>query len=144
MIVISSCLAGIPCRYDGQATPDEECMQLVREGKALPACPELMGGLTSPREPCEIVGGDGEDVLDGRARVIVQKGEDVTEAFLNGAKKFLDFLQMHGADMVYLKARSPSCGAGGIYDGTFSGTLRPGDGVTTALLKRNGIKVETR
>lgn len=144
MIIISSCLAGIPCRYDGSSTPDEECVRLVRECRALPACPELMGGLKCPREPCEIAGGDGYDVLDGRARVINKKGEDVTQEFVAGAKKFLEFLQIQGADMVYLKQKSPSCGAGTIYDGTFCGNLKAGDGVTAALLKRSGIRVEPR
>jgi uncharacterized protein YbbK (DUF523 family) len=144
MIIISSCLAGIPCRYDGKATPDAECIRLVEEGRAMPACPELMGGLAAPREPCEIVGGDGEDVLCGRARILNKKGQDVTKEFIAGAKKFLEFLQLKGADMVYLKAKSPSCGAGIIYDGTFGSRLKPGDGVTVALLKRSGIRVESR
>lgn len=144
MVIISACLAGIPCRYDGKATPDAECMELVEQGKAKTACPELMGGLTAPREPCEIVGGDGLDVLAGRARVLNKKGGDVTEEFVAGAKMFLDYLQMEGADMVYLKTKSPSCGVGIIYDGTFSGKLIAGDGVLAALLKLNGIKVTAR
>jgi uncharacterized protein YbbK (DUF523 family) len=144
MIIISSCLAGVPCRYDGKATPDAECMKLVEKGQAKTACPELMGGLVTPREPCEIVGGDGYDVLAGRARIINKKGVDVTEGFVAGAKKFLDFLQIEGADMVYLKAKSPSCGVGVIYDGTFSGKLKAGDGVLAALLKMNGIKLLAR
>jgi uncharacterized protein YbbK (DUF523 family) len=141
MIVISSCLAGIPCRYDGKSAPDEECAAMVRRGEAVAACPEEMGGLLSPRDPCEIIGGDGTDVLDGRARILDKSGTDRTAAFVLGAQKFLEYLQMQGADMVYLKAKSPSCGAGEIYDGTFSGQLKAGDGVTAALLKRNGIKI---
>lgn len=144
MMIISACLAGIPCRYDGKATPDAECMELMKSSEAKTACPELMGGLATPREPCEISGGDGYDVLTGRARVLNKKGEDVTEEFVAGAKKFLDYLQMEGADMVYLKAKSPSCGVGIIYDGTFSGKLKEGDGVLAALLKLNGIKVTAR
>jgi len=116
----------------------------VQEGRAISACPELMGGIETPRNPCEIVDGDGYDVLDGRARVMNKQGEDKTEAFIAGAKKFLVFLQVKGADVVYLKKNSPSCGAGMIYDGTFSGTLRAGDGVTAALLKRCGITVESK
>ena len=80
-------------------------------------------------------------MLEGRARVVDKKGRDRTAAFLLGAQKFLDYLQMQGADMVYLKAKSPSCGAGKIYDGTFCGTLKDGDGVTAALLRRNGINL---
>lgn len=144
MIIISACLAGIPCRYDGGSTPDAECMELVETGKAKTACPEVMGGLTCPREPCEIAGGDGYDVLAGRARVINKRGGDVTAEFVAGAKKFLETLQMEGADMVYLKAKSPSCGVGMIYDGTFSGKLKAGDGVLAALLKQNGIIVTAR
>lgn len=144
MIIISSCLAGIACRYNGTAATDTECVRLVQEGKAIPACPELMGGLSCPREPCEIVGGDGYDVLDGCARVLNRQGEDKTEEFIAGAKKFLDFSQLRGADVVYLKQKSPSCGAGIIYDGTFCGKQRAGDGVTVALLKRSGIFVEPK
>ena len=144
MIIISACLAGIPCRYDGKSVPDAECLELVAKGLAISACPEVLGGLTFPREPCEIVGGDGWDVLAGRARVLNAKGEDKTEEFVWGAKKFLDYLQIKGADMVYLKAKSPSCGVGTIYDGTFSGNLKAGNGVTAALLIQNGIKIQAR
>ena len=141
MIVVSACLAGVPCRYDGRAAPDGECAAMVERGEAVVACPEVMGGLGCPRDPCEIVGGDGVDVLAGRAKVVDKNGADRTEAFVLGAQKFLDYLQMQGADMVYLKSKSPSCGAGEIYDGTFSGKRRAGDGVTAALLKMNGIKI---
>jgi len=141
MIAISACLAGTPCRYDGKAAPDVECAGMVARGEAKTACPEVMGGLETPREPCEIVGGDGYDVLAGRARIVDREGRDRTEAFILGAQKFLEYLQIQGIHMVYLKARSPSCGAGRIYDGTFTGTLREGDGVTAALLKKNGIKI---
>jgi uncharacterized protein YbbK (DUF523 family) len=142
MVIISSCLAGASCRYDGRSVPDASCVCLVKKGKAKIACPEMMGGLLSPRDPCEIVGGDGHDVLAGKARILDKKGVDCTQAFLLGAQKFLEYLQMQGADMVYLKAKSPSCGAGEIYDGTFTGTLKAGDGVTAALLKKNGIKIK--
>jgi uncharacterized protein YbbK (DUF523 family) len=141
MIVVSSCLAGIPCRYDGKSVPVGNCVAMVKKGEAVAACPEVMGGLESPRDPCEIVGGDGYDVLAGRARIVDKAGRDRTAAFVSGAQKFLEFLQIKGADMVYLKAKSPSCGLGAIYDGTFSGTLKEGDGVTAALLKMNGIKI---
>ena len=141
MIVVSACLAGVPCRYDGRAAPDAECAEMVCEGKAAAACPEVMGGLLCPRDPCEIVGGDGADVLAGRAKVLDKNGADRTEAFVLGAQKFLEYLQMQGADMVYLKTKSPSCGAGEIYDGTFSGKRKAGDGVTAALLKMNGIRI---
>ena len=141
MIVISSCLAGVPCRYDGKSVPVEECTAMVQRGEAMVACPEVMGGLESPRDPCEIVGGDGYDVLAGRARIVDKTGRDRTASFVLGAQKFLEFLQIKGVNMVYLKAKSPSCGLGKIYDGTFSGALKEGDGVTAALLKINGIRI---
>jgi uncharacterized protein YbbK (DUF523 family) len=107
----------------------------------IPVCPEESGGLSTPRPPAEIVGGDGDAVLDGKAKVMTADGTDVTEAYLRGAHHALEMAQSHGATHVILKARSPSCGCDTIYDGTFSGTLTSGDGVTTALLKRHGITV---
>jgi uncharacterized protein YbbK (DUF523 family) len=97
--------------------------------------------LTNPREPSEIVGGDGFDVLDGRAKVKSRDGRDVTAEFIKGAEAVLELCGKYSADEVLLKAKSPSCSVGRIYDGTFTGTLRPGFGVTAALLKRNNIKV---
>lgn len=142
MIIVSGCLAGRPCRYDGEARENKNIKKLVEEKKAVIACPECLAGLKIPREPAEIVGGDGYDVLDGKARVMSKDGKDVTEEFIKGAQKFLEYSQMKGAAVVYLKKKSPSCGCGEIYDGTFSGNLVKGDGVTTALLKRKGIKTE--
>lgn len=141
MKLISACLAGVPCRYDGQSMGREGMDALVRAGQARLICPETLGGLHIPRSPSEIVGGDGADVLDGRARVMSRDGEDVTAQFLRGAEAALALCRAFGADEVWLKSKSPSCGVGSIYDGTFTGTLRPGDGVTAALLKRNGILV---
>jgi uncharacterized protein YbbK (DUF523 family) len=141
MKLISACIAGIFCRYDGQTRRREEIIALVQSGKALAVCPETLGGLKIPREPAEIVGGDGFDVLDGKAKVMTCDGEDVTTEFVNGAQAALSLCRRYGARKVFLKSKSPSCGVGIIYDGTFSGTLRPGFGVTAALLKRNHIKV---
>ena len=107
MIIISACLAGIPCRYDGKATPDAECMELVEQGKAKTACPELMGGLTAPREPCEIAGGDGYDVLAGRARVMNKKGADVTAEFVAGAKMFFRNFTNGGRGYGIFKGKEP-------------------------------------
>ena len=107
----------------------------------IPVCPEESGGLQTPRPPAEIVGGDGDAVLDGKAKVMTEDGTDVTRAYLKGAHHALQVAQSHGATHVILKARSPSCGCGDIYDGTFTGTLTVGDGVTTALLKRHGITI---
>lgn len=141
MIVVSSCLAGLKVRYDGRHCLDEEIRRLVEENKAVTVCPEVMGGLPVPRVPAEIVGGDGGDVLDGKAKVVNKSGEDVTEYFIKGAYAALEKIRQVGAKVVVLKENSPSCGSSMIYNGEFSGKKIPGSGVTVALLKRNGIKV---
>lgn len=142
MVAVSWCLCGRECRYDGTAKPDAQAMALA-EGGALCICPEVMGGLPIPREPAEIVGGDGYDVLDGRARVISVSGKDVTAEYVAGAEKALRLCREKGVTHALLKANSPSCGSGRIYDGSFTGGKRKGDGVTAALFKRNGIAVTT-
>ncbi len=106
-------------------------------------CPEEDGGLGTPRPPAEIVGGDGHAVLEGRARVLTRSGRDVTDAYVRGAEIALEAARREGAETAILKARSPSCGKGCIYDGTFSRTAASGDGVTAALLARDGITVLT-
>jgi uncharacterized protein YbbK (DUF523 family) len=140
-VVVSACLAGIPCRYNGSAKPDERVKQLFRDKKVIAACPEALAGLKIPRPPAEISGGDGFDVLNGSARVYNKIGTDITEEFLRGAERFLAFVQEKEAQEVWLKAKSPSCGVSCVYDGTFQGKLHEGCGVTCALLKNNGIKV---
>ena len=147
MIIVSSCLAGRPCRYDGTAKPNEKIMRMVREGFALPVCAEELGGLQTPRKPCEIIGGDGMDVLDGKAYVQTEDGapqntrrKDVSELRLSEG---LAYAKECGVKSAILKAKSPSCGCGRIYNGCFRGELRPGYGVTAALLERNGIHVQT-
>ena len=140
-ILISACLLGVNCRYDGGNSRDDNAIKHHQGNELIPVCPEEAGGLPTPRPAVEIVGGDGNDVLDGKAKVLTADGEDKTEEFLKGAKHALELAQSQGATSVLLKARSPSCGCGTIYDGTFSATLILGDGVTTALLKRNGIEV---
>ncbi len=141
MDICSACLIGAKCRYDAEARADAQMKArfAAREIKAL--CPECLAKLPIPRCPSEIVGGDGGDVLDGRARVLAQDGGDLTIEFIEGAQKFLEAARRCGAKRAYLKAKSPSCGCGRIYDGTFSGKLSSGDGVTAALLKRNGFEV---
>ena len=109
--------------------------------KGYPICPEVLGGLSIPREPAEIVGGEGEDVLDGHAKVITNTGIDVTEQFMKGANETLKIALDLDATMVILKERSPSCGSSMIYSGEFNGNKKKGTGVTAALLKRNGIQV---
>jgi uncharacterized protein YbbK (DUF523 family) len=142
-VLVSACLAGRACRFDGSANPDDEVARLVAEGRAVLVCPEVDGGLGTPRPAAEIVGGSGKDVIEGTARVITNTGQDVTDAFLRGAQRALKMAQRTGATTAILKARSPSCGAGAVYDGSFSRTMQPGDGVTAALLRSNGIEVSS-
>ncbi|MEA0552020.1 DUF523 domain-containing protein [Lysinibacillus irui] len=141
MILISACLAGINVRYNGTNSLNEKIQKLVLENKAVTVCPELMGGFTTPREPAEIVGGNGHDVLDGKARVVERSGRDVTELYLKGANATLQKAREIGATKVVLKEYSPSCGSAMIYNGEFNGTKLVGVGVTTALLQRHGIEV---
>ena len=110
----------------------------------MPVCPEVLGGLPTPRPPVEIVGGDGADVLAGRAQVLTQEGRSVTDAFVEGVGAVVERAHEVGATRAVLKAKSPSCGAGRVYDGTFSGTLADGDGVLAAALRRAGLEIESR
>lgn len=142
MIIVSSCLAGIPCRYDAKSKPNPSVVALVESGQAIPLCPECLGGLPTPRPRAEIVGGDGADVLDGIALVRTEDGQDVTESFIKGADAVLKAAREVGAKKAILREKSPSCGSERIYDGSFSGVKRSGDGVAAALLKRNGIIVD--
>ncbi len=142
-ILVSRCLLGEPVRFDGDAKPLEHPLlrSWQEEGRLVPACPELLGGLAVPREPAEIVGGTGADVLSGRARVRTLTGADVTDAFIAGAEAARRLAEEHGCRFALLKENSPSCGTHHVHDGTFSGTLRPGAGVTTALLEAAGLRV---
>lgn len=140
--LVSACLAGRPCRYDGQARTDPQISAAVESGAAMPACPEMLGGLAVPPRPAEIVGGDGDDVLDGRARVLDDQGTDVTAEFVLGAERALAVARAVGATSATLHERSPSCGSARRYDGTFTGALVDGPGVTAALLRRHGITVQ--
>lgn len=141
MILISACLAGLNVRYNGTNSLDEKIQKLVLENKAVTVCPELMGGFSTPREPAEIVGGNGQDVLDGNATVVESSGRDVTELYLKGAYATLQKALEVGATHVILKEYSPSCGSEKIYNGAFNGTKLAGEGITTALLRRNNIVV---
>ena len=141
MDICSACLTGSKCRYDGEAREDAAIKKRCEAGELKAVCPECFAKLPIPRCPSEIVGGDGADVLDGRARVLAEDGSDRTVEFIEGAQRTLEAAKRCGAKRAYLKAKSPSCGCGRIYDGAFSGTLRVGDGVTAALLKRNGLEV---
>ncbi|EJM79211.1 DUF523 domain-containing protein [Pseudomonas sp. GM55] len=141
-ILVSRCLLGHRVRYDGGASgPFDQLQQWLDEGRVVPLCPEVAGGLPTPRPAAEIPGGQGAQVLDGQALVITVEGEDVSAAFLSGAYQALELVQKHGIRIAVLKANSPSCGNLLTYDGTFSGVKVSGEGVTAALLKRHGVQV---
>ena len=142
-ILVSACLLGRPVRFDGTGKPSGDPLfaRWRAEGRLVPFCPEVSGGLPVPRAAAEISGGSGGDVLDGRARVVTRAGDDVTAYFLDGARQALDRARACGARVAILKEGSPSCGSLRVHDGSFSGTKVPGSGVTTALLERHGIVV---
>ncbi len=131
--LVSGCLLGLPCRYDGKSKPlSAEALARLRERyELIPVCPEQLGGLETPRLPCERVG----------ERVLRRDGADCTEPYRKGAEATLELARRLDVSCAILKARSPSCGSGEIYDGSFSGRLTSGDGVTAELLRRNGISV---
>ncbi len=142
MKLISACLVGMCTNYLGQADMVREFVAMLERGEVVPACPEQLGGLTTPRPPAEIQPGcDGFTVLDGKGRVLRQNGEDVTEAFMRGAREMLKLAQACRAELVILKERSPSCGVNRIHDGNFCGRLVSGTGVAAAMLKRHGLQV---
>lgn len=130
-ILISACLLGLPCRYDGASKPQPWAAALAQRHELVPVCPEQLGGLPTPREPSERRGG----------HVVMRTGADVTEQYRRGAEAALALCRLLGCEAAILKERSPSCGHGKIYDGTFSGTLTKRDGVTAELLLRSGIRV---
>jgi uncharacterized protein YbbK (DUF523 family) len=134
MILVSACLVGVNCRYDGKASMDSELLDLFVRGEAIPVCPEVMGGLPTPRIPAERVG---ELVID-------KEGNDVTKEFRLGAEKTLEMALTHKIEKAILKSKSPSCGMKVIYDGTHTRLLTEGNGMTTDLLLENDIIVETR
>ncbi len=136
MYLISACLVGVNCRYNGENTLDERLVGLIESGEAIAVCPEVLGDLPIPREPCEIIK-TGDEIQ----KVISQSAKDYTKNFFKGAEKTLEICKIIGIKKAILQSRSPSCGYGKIYDGTFSGTQIEGNGVTAELLDKNGIKV---
>ena len=130
-LLISACLTGIRCRYDGGSNMVSHLDELMEKHVLIPVCPEVVGGLPTPRVPAERIG----------EKVLTRDGRDVTESYERGAQEALRLAQMTGCTHALLKERSPSCGCGVIYDGTFSGARCPGDGVCAALLKQHGIQV---
>jgi uncharacterized protein YbbK (DUF523 family) len=142
-ILVSACLLGKNVRYNGLVLPFKRkaLERWQREGRLVSFCPEVAGGLAVPRPAAEIIDGDGRSVLDNVSRVINRAGDDVTAQFIAGAVYALKVTQRHTIRLAILKENSPSCGRHAIYDGTFSGTLRAGRGVTAALLMCHGIHV---
>ena len=140
-VIVSGCRMGAQCRYDGSVEQDDKLMKKVSEEGwfARPVCPEMLGGLSVPRDPASIEGGDGEEVLDGKARVMDARGRNVTNAFLRGARECLSIARAVGATHAYLRERSPSCGVTIICDK--DGKERPGKGVLAALFEREDIEV---
>ncbi|EKT4467192.1 DUF523 domain-containing protein [Pseudomonas putida] len=141
-VLVSACLLGQPVRYDGRDSGHPDLLQRWQaEGRVVALCPEMAGGLPTPRPPAEIPGGQGGAVLDGQAQVVTVAGSDVSAAFLTGARQALALVRQHGIRVAVLKSGSPSCGNRLTYDGTFSGVKVAGEGVTTALLRREGVQV---
>ncbi len=141
-ILVSRCLLGHPVRYDGGSSgPFDRLALWQAEGRVVGLCPEVAGGLPTPRPPAEICGGQGAEVLAGEAQVLTVQGEDFTAAFVRGAQIALRQVRAHGIRIAVLKANSPSCGNREIYDGTFSGVRVRGEGVTAALLRSEGVLV---
>lgn len=130
-ILVSACLLGIECRYNGRGELSKDIEMLLMEHELIPVCPEQLGGLATPRDPAEIQGN----------KIITKTGIDVTKEYLKGAEQILKLAKLYKCSSAILKERSPSCGCGKIYDGTFSKVLIDGNGVAADLLIKNGIKV---
>ncbi len=134
-VLVSACLLGVNCRYNGEPKADQRVLALLEKGvRLVPVCPEQLGGLPTPRPPAEIR-------ADGR--VLTREGTDVTGEYRRGAGEALHLARLYRCRLAVFKARSPSCGKGQVYDGTFSGHPVPGDGVTARLLLENGLRVLT-
>lgn len=130
-ILVSACLLGVACRYDGKSKPNEDIIKLMDKYHLIPFCPEITGGLPTPRHPSEIVGN----------KVLNNIGEDVTTQYKKGALEALKIAKLYDCKYAILKEKSPSCGKGKIHNGKFDGGYIEGDGITARLLKENGIKV---
>ena len=142
MKIISACLLGIRCTWSGDDRyKNQRAIELSKVETLLPVCPEQLGGMPTPRAPQEIQGGVGEDVLNGKCKVMNKSGEDVTLQFIRGAEETLKIAKQLKSKEFIAKSGSPSCGCSQIYDGSFSGRLIDGDGVTAALLKRSRVKI---
>ena len=130
-ILVSACLMGVGCRYDGKSNQLPQLEQLMKQHTCIPVCPEIFGGLPTPRVPAERQG----------SKIMTQDGQDVTQQFVRGTAEVLRLADLYHCKAALLKERSPSCGSGQIYDGTFTKTLTEGDGLTAEMLNRKGIAV---
>ena len=144
LILVSACLLGVNCKYNGENNRNERVIEFLKDKKFVMACPEELGGLNTPRIPCEMVG-LAKDILNNKdkGKVINKSGDDITENFLKGAYETLKIVKSNNIKKAILKAKSPSCGYGLVYDGTFSEKLTLGNGVTAQILKDNNIDVIT-
>ena len=133
MRIVSACLLGINCRYNGGNCENKKILELAKKETLIPVCPEQLGGLTIPRAPSEKKGN----------KVITKEGKDVSAEFKKGAEETLKIAKLHKIKEAIMKQKSPSCGSGKLYDGSFSGKTTEGDGITTALLKKNGMIIKT-
>ena len=140
-ILVSACLIGTNCRYNGGNNYHQGVVEYLKDKQWIPVCPEQLGGLATPRSPIEISKGDGKMVLKRKAQTLSEDGQDFTVFFLQGAREVLRIAQMARAEAAIFKEHSPSCGSTRIYDGSFEHKLKPGIGVTVALLREHGIKV---
>ncbi|WP_238915268.1 DUF523 domain-containing protein [Clostridium sp. YIM B02555] len=140
MYIISACLCGVNCRYNGKSGSNERCLKLFREGKAVLVCPEQLGGLPTPRNPVEL-DNTASQIIEGNGKAMSNKGEDVTQKFINGAYETLKIAKELGATKAILKEGSPSCGANFVHDGTFTGNRINGKGITAQILENEGITV---
>lgn len=132
-ILVSACLLGVNCKYNGQNNENQEVLDFIKDKEVIIVCPEILGGLTTPRKPAEIVAD----------KVINIDGNDVTSNYIRGAEETLKLAKLFGVKKALLKSKSPSCGHHLVYDGTFTNTLTTKDGITTKLLKENNIEVIT-
>lgn len=140
-IIVSGCLLGFECAFDGFSRKNKRVIEFCSDSVVIAVCPEISGGLSCPRERCEIAGGGGDEVLSGQARVLSLSGEDVTAAFIKGAQTVLNTAINHSCRLAILKDQSPSCASKSIHAGNFDNAVIPGRGVTSALLGTSGIKV---
>ncbi|KAJ52291.1 uncharacterized protein YbbK (DUF523 family) [Clostridium tetanomorphum] len=143
MIIASACLCGINCKYNGENNLNEYVLELFKKGKVIPVCPEQLGGLTTPRDCHEILHATGDEVLNNSGKVISSNGKDSSKEFIKGAYETLNIAKACNAKIAILKSKSPSCGFGSIYDGSFLGKKIKGNGVTAELLQKNGVEIYT-